>query len=162
MSMNAMQQLGSILRSEFNVSSQLAQILEAEREALKSADIAAINQLTSQKQPLILQLEQLGRQREAVLRAVGFPVDQAGLDAFIANQIPDEAVKLKQLLNELKKVARQCRDYNQVNGGIVNVNRQYLVRALSILRGRDPAAAGYGPGGEYTNQVVRQPLIGRV
>ena len=63
---------------------------------------------------------------------------------------------------KLKVLARACQDHNQINGGIVNVNRQYLHRAMSILRGRDMEVASYGPGGEYTSQVVRQPLIGRV
>ena len=68
-----------------------------------------------------------------------------------------------QLIATLKQVAAACQEHNQINGGIVNVNRQYLHRAMSILRGRDELeVTAYGPGGEYTNQIVRQPLIGRV
>ena len=63
---------------------------------------------------------------------------------------------------KLKTIAFECQEQNQLNGGIVNVNRQYLHKAMSILRGRDMEVTAYGPGGEYTNQIVRQPLIGRV
>lgn len=162
MSMNAMQQLSSILQSELNLSSQLSQLLQQEREALKNADLGQIQLLTQQKQPHIVQLEQLGRQREQLLKAAGFPGGKAGLEAFIANHAEPESQHLNSLLTKLRHVARSCRDNNQINGGIVNVNRQYLVRAISILRGRDPETSAYGPGGEYTSQVVRQPLIGRV
>jgi flagella synthesis protein FlgN len=162
MSMNPMQQLSSILQSELNISSQLSQLLKQERTALKAADLNLIHQLTQQKQPFIVQLEQLGRQREQLLKSAGFSSGKSGLEAFIANLPQAEADKLNPLLSKLRTVARSCRDDNQINGGIVNVNRQYLVRALSILRGRDPETGAYGPGGEYTSQVVRQPLIGRV
>jgi len=162
MSMTAVQQLSSILQSELNTSSQLAQLLKVERQALKNVDISQINDITKQKQPLVIQLEQLGRQREMLLKNNGFPADKSGIEAFIANQDVAEAAKLSQLLKQLGVQARLCHDGNQVNGGIVNVNRQYLVRAMSVLRGRDPETAAYGPGGEYTSQVVRQPLIGRV
>ncbi len=162
MSMNALQQLSSILQSELNHSVQLAQLLKQEREALKAADLAQISVLTQQKQPHVVQLEQLGRQREHLLKAAGFPGGKSGLEAFIANHPENEARPVMQLLEQLREAARICRDSNQINGGIVNVNRQHLVRALSILRGRDPETGAYGPGGEYTSQVVRQPLIGRV
>ncbi|OUR89489.1 flagellar biosynthesis protein FlgN, partial [Methylophaga sp. 42_8_T64] len=33
---------------------------------------------------------------------------------------------------------------------------------ISIFRGSDGSATSYGPGGEYSSQVVRQPLLGRV
>ncbi len=162
MSMNAMQQLSSILQSELNHSSQLAQLLQQEREALKAADLDKIHLLTQQKHPHVVQLEQLGRQRDQLLKAAGFPGGKSGLEAFIANHPSQEAEPVLQLLASLREAAKACRDHNQINGGIVNVNRQYLVRALSILRGRDPETGAYGPGGEYTSQVVRQPLIGRV
>ncbi|HHA19729.1 MAG TPA: flagellar protein FlgN, partial [Methylophaga sp.] len=85
-----------------------------------------------------------------------------GLEAFIANQNDVVAQQLQSLLKQLRETAYACRDNNQINGGIVNVNRQYLHRAMSVLRGRDMNITSYGPGGEYTSQVVRQPLIGRV
>lgn len=162
MSMSALQQLSSILLSELNQSKQLQTLLSKEREALKVTDIDAIQLITQQKQPLLIQLEQLGRQRDYLLKTAGFSAGKAGLDAFIANHAEAEVSKLTQVLTELREVARSCRESNQVNGGILNVNRQYLGRALSILRGRDPEIGAYGPGGEYTSQVVRQPLIGRV
>jgi flagella synthesis protein FlgN len=160
--MNAMQQLSSILQSELHLSTQLSQLLQQEREALRNADLNLIQQLIQQKQPHVVQLEQLGRQREQLVKAAGFPGGKAGLEAFIANHSEAEAQHLSSLLAKLRKVAQSCREFNQINGGIVNVNRQYLGRAISILRGRDPETSSYGPGGEYTSQVVRQPLIGRV
>lgn len=162
MSMNALQQLSAILQAELNHSSKLALILTQERDALSAADLNQIQYLTQQKQPHVVQLEQLARQREQLLKAAGFPAGKSGLEAFIANHSEQEASPVLQQLQKLREVAKVCRDTNQINGGIVNVNRQHLVRALTILRGRDPETGAYGPGGEYTSQVVRQPLIGRV
>lgn len=162
MSMTAAQQLHSTLQAELQLAQQLAVILETERNALTQSDSAALDQCVRAKQPLIKQLEQLGRQRDLILKTAGFPAGKQGIEAFVANQSDNQARALASLLDQLKVQAKRCRDHNQINGGIVNVNRQYLQRAVSILRGRDPESSAYGPGGEYTSAVVRQPLIGRV
>jgi flagella synthesis protein FlgN len=162
MSMNAIQQLSTILQSEISNSTALASLLKQERDALKISDVDKVSEITKLKQPYLLKLEQLARQREQLLSAVGFPAGKSGLEAFIANQEEADATRMSMQVSRLREVAKTCREFNQINGGIINVNRQYLVRALSILRGRDPETGAYGPGGEYTSQVVRQPLIGRV
>lgn len=162
MSMTPAQQIRSTLQAELQLAQQLATILETERNALTQSDGAELDQCIRAKQPLIKQLEQLGRQRDLILKTAGFPSGKQGIQAFIVNQTDMEATALNKLLSQLKLEAARCREHNQINGGIVNVNRQYLQRALNILRGRDPEISAYGPGGEYTNSVVRQPLIGRV
>jgi flagella synthesis protein FlgN len=129
---------------------------------LTNSDVDAMAKVTAQKQPFVVQLEQLGRQREAILQAEGFSAGKDGLAAFIANQTEQHSRILNSMVDGLKVIAKACREHNQVNGGIANVNRQYLQQAMNILRGRDVAPSAYGPGGEYTNQVVRQPLLGRV
>ncbi|EMR13744.1 hypothetical protein MPL1_03483 [Methylophaga lonarensis MPL] len=162
MTIQAAQQLLSLLKSELQAAKQLNAMLLEEREALTNSNTAVIDEVSRKKQPLLVQLEQSGRQRNQLLKNVGFPPGKSGLEAFIDNQDASVARQLTQLTGELKQLARSCHEHNQINGGIVNVNRQYLQRAMSILRGREPDSDAYGPGGEYTSQVVRQPLIGRV
>jgi len=162
MATTSSKKLQSILLAEQHVSAQLLEFIMAERKALIESDAEVMNSMTEKKQPLVIQLEQLGRQRDGVLQAEGFTADKEGLAAFIANQIPQDSAALNRVLDKLKGTAHQCRDNNQVNGGIVNVNRQHLQRAISIFRGSDGSATSYGPGGEYSSQVVRQPLLGRV
>ncbi len=160
--MSLFQQLYSVLRAEQTVASQLLEILTTERLALIEAESNTIADMNSQKQPLLAQLEQLARQRESILQSDGFSPGKEGLEAFIANQPTREAAQLEAVMKQLRVAAQACRDNNQINGGIVNVNRQYLHKAMSVLRGQETSVASYGPGGEYTNQIVRQPLIGRV
>lgn len=154
--------LFSVLQAEHRVVSQLLELLMGEREALRKSESDTITAMTAKKQPLTVQLEQLGRQREAILQSQGFSSGKDGLEAFIANQEPEQQAVLNNVLEQLRKTAKACRDNNQINGGIANVNRQYLHRAMSVLRGRDSNITSYGPGGEYTSSVVRQPLLGRV
>lgn len=162
MATTSSKQLHSILQAEQHISAQLLEIMKAERTALIEADTDVINSMSDKKQPLVLQLEQLGRQREAVLQVEGFTPDKDGLSAYIDNQSAQDAAALNAILNQVKNTARACRENNQINGGIVNVNRQHIQRAMNIFRGRDANPSSYGPGGEYTSQVVRQPLLGRV
>lgn len=162
MAMTAEQQLFTTLQSELKIARALDDCLQEERASLTESNVEAIDEMTRKKQPLVVQLEQLGRQRESLLKSTGFPVGKPGLEAFVANLPAAQAEVFNELMQQLREVARRCRMDNQINGGIVNVNRQYMLRALSVLRGRDQQPESYGPGGEYTNQVVRQPLIGRV
>lgn len=162
MTMTSLQQLHNILQAEQTTASKLLEMLKNERGALTKSDVDAMTELTAKKQPLVVTLERLGRQREAVLQAEGFSAGKDGLAAFIANQTEQHARILNNMVDSLKVTARACREHNQVNGGIVNVNRQFLQQAMNILRGRDMTPSAYGPGGEYTSQVVRQPLLGRV
>ncbi len=162
MAMTPLQQLSSILQAEKDTSAQLLALLQSERDGLTASDSAIMDEMSAQKQPLIVRLEQLGRQREQLLKMEGFSAGKEGLEAFIANQVTAQASVLNKLVNSLKTTAQACREHNQINGSIVNINRQYLQKAMSILRGRDINASSYGPGGEYSNQIVQQPLLGRV
>mgnify|MGYP000308832559 CR=1 FL=1 len=162
MTMTSFQQLHSILLAEQETASQLLVLLTGERDALTESNADVMNQMSAKKQPLIVSLEQLGRQREAVLQTAGFSSGKEGLEAFIENQTEQDSHSLNIILKSLRLAAKACHDNNQINGSIVNVNRQYLQKAMSILRGRDVNPNSYGPGGEYTSQVVRQPLLGRV
>lgn len=162
MAMTSSHSLLSVLQAEHRVASQLLDILLSERDALRKSESDTITEMSAKKQPLAVQLEQLGRQREAILHSEGFSSDKDGLEAFIANQDITQQTQLNTILEQLRSVGANCRDNNQINGGIVNVNRQYLHRAMSVLRGRDVTITSYGPGGEYTSSVVRQPLLGRV
>lgn len=162
MAMTSLQQLRSVLLAERDTASALLVILKNERQSLTESNAEVMNTMTVEKQPLVVKLEQLGRQREAILQAEGFSSGKEGIEAFIENQTVADATELNSILTSLKRAAQACRENNQINGGIVNVNRQYLQKAMSILRGRDVNATAYGPGGEYTSQVVRQPLLGRV
>jgi flagella synthesis protein FlgN len=160
--MTSFQQLRSVLLAEQNTASALLVLLKSECVPLTRSNTEFITKAAAEKQPLLVKLEQLARQREAVLRTEGFSSDKDGMEAFIENQTAVEAKELNSILKSLKLAAKACRENNQINGSIVNVNRQYLQKAMSILRGRDANSTAYGPGGEYTNQVVRQPLLGRV
>lgn len=162
MTMTSLQKLHNILQSEQTTALKLLEMLKFERSALTKSDVDEVMDLTAKKQPLVVSLEQLGREREAVLQIEGFSAGKDGLAAFIANQTEQHSRILSDMVNALKVTAKACREHNQVNGGIVNVNRQYLQQAMNILRGRDMTPSAYGPGGEYTSQVVRQPLLGRV
>lgn len=162
MAMTSFQQLRSVLIAERDTVSALLVLLRSERAPLTRSNTEFMTKVATDKQPLLVKLEQLARQREAVLRTEGFSSDKDGMEAFIENQTTVEAKELNSIVKALKLAATACRENNQVNGSIVNVNRQYLQKAMSILRGRDVNSTAYGPGGEYTNQVVRQPLLGRV
>jgi flagella synthesis protein FlgN len=162
MSISVVEQITAILQAELKLTTQLAELLKFERAALKKSNHQILSEITEKKQPLAMQLEQLGRQRQSVLKSSGFPAGKAGLDAFITNQNEENRVKLSQTVLQLREKAKLCRDSNHVNGGVINVNRQHLTKALAVLRGRDLDTSAYGPGGEYTSQVVRQPLLGRV
>ena len=84
--MSSFQQLYSVLQAEHRAAKELLTILKKERAALVESDADVITTLTASKQPLIVQLEQLSRQREAIIQAEGFSSGKGRLEVFIDNQ----------------------------------------------------------------------------
>lgn len=120
---------------------ELSGVLENEREALLSGDVAGIDQAGSRKYALMQQLEQLDAERV-----------QLGLAA------PDVALALDDRWQALLKTLRACRDKNQHNGQVVGQRLGSVRRALAILTGQDADSGVYGRSGALQNRSRSQTL----
>lgn len=89
---------------------------------------------------------------EAVARAAR--LEQQRRDFLAANPGPPAAPE-NRLLNELKKLAAECRQQNDANGVLIRGQRRRIEGSLNVLRGGSAAPDTYGRDGE--TRPVRGP-----
>jgi len=82
---------------------------------------------------------------EAVARAAR--LEQERRDHLEANP-GNQPAPVKQLLNELKRLAAECRQQNEANGLLIRGQRRRVEGSLNVLRGGSAAPDTYGRDGE--------------
>ena len=98
----------------------LIELLENEQEALKNREFDAIRECTGRKEFLLVKLEQLDLQRITM---------EQDTDTFTLSDVRQHfKAKISALL-------KKCNDLNSVNGGIVEISRQFNQRMLESLLG---------------------------
>ncbi len=150
------QSLQDILVQEAQCSERLLTCLQAERRALSQRDMDALQQTTEEKLQLSQQLEQLEQQRENLVARLGFSNNRDSLEQCF-NSLPQRD-SLKQSWQQVLDNIEACRDGNLTNGGILEVGRQHVEQALSILRGQSGGPALYSPSGNTEADLGRREL----
>lgn len=112
--------------------------LDEELGALKSRSADGLLTASNAKAEAVARAARLEQQRREYF------------DAHPERPSPAEA----RLLNELKKLAAECRKQNDANGLLLRGQRRRVEGALNVLRGGHAAADTYGRDGE------KQPLRG--
>ncbi|HZX71405.1 MAG TPA: flagellar protein FlgN [Rhodanobacter sp.] len=133
--------LASVLVDLQQATDQLLVVLEAERAALDSASVEALDQAGTQKQALMQQLEQLDAERQLLCREQ--PARQAALE-----------MEWQHVMQSL----RQCRTLNLRNGRAVNQRLTHVRQALAILTGHTGDSELYGRSGELHASLRSQVL----
>lgn len=112
-------QTHQLLKEQQQALTRLLALLKLECDALCEKNSEAIVVHAAQKQQLIDQVETLFQQYSAQNNPALSPQEgQAG-----------------KLWQEVKTLAEQCRQQNQVNGNIIISGNQFARRALTLLRG---------------------------
>lgn len=119
--------------------------LLTERDNLLARDPDAIQESAREKLALFEALEQLERQRQTLLAAAGYGPDGDAMDHMLQWQ-PNGSRCRARWATAVDKLA-QCRDANQVNGGILELGRRQAEQALAVLRGQTAQPRLYGAGG---------------
>jgi len=117
----------SLLKNIQQHSQQLFECLRLEKQALETNQLDTLAEISSQKQVLLDQLDQLDKQRAAISCEKNF-------NTFIINS------KDKILINQWKqthKVITDCQQQNEINGRLINKRSQVNQDILSILSGRN-------------------------
>jgi len=125
-------------------SQQLSDCLKLEKLALDNNQLENLNEISSQKQSLLKQLEQLDKQRTASSPDKNF-------NEFIANS--NNQTLIHQWQTTLESIA-SCQQQNEINGRLLNKRSQINQDILSILTGRSQQAdETYNAQGSQTNKA---------
>ena len=138
--------LENILAASLEKLQQLLQLLRIETEALKNNNIDELENITQEKVVLTEQIEKIEKQR------IDF-INQKSLDPDKPNQWL-KSKKLISLWQEMKNIATDSRKQNQVNGLVINGNRNRIKTQIEILNTSSLPAAdvAYSSSGESIQQ----------
>jgi len=150
-----MESLEALLERERNATARLLEILREEHQALARRDMAELDHTVRKKLQQIAELEALGRNRDAALKAGGLVAGREGIESRLRRQPNSRAEN--RLWEELQNLLTDCQRQNHINGGMVEISRRYVQRALSLLQGRPLEQETYGPTGA-SGYAIRSSL----
>lgn len=129
--------LTMLMREELAAVEQLRRLLQREYEALKSRDLAGLEQIVTEKQVCVDSLRKLIADRLDYLRERGIVAEARELAAHVETLPAPERLETNKLWVELEQATKQVRAQNEVNGSVIAASRNHIDRMLAILRGRD-------------------------
>lgn len=135
------QNLDQSLQQDMAATQELALILKKERTALEERNYEAFQKFIAAKSPLIGQLEEHHKRRQALLTSAGIADESAALELAKREQAP----VAKRWL-ELAEQWQECQRLNEINDRIAQRTRLVVGQILGLLRGQN----GQAP--LYTNQ----------
>jgi flagella synthesis protein FlgN len=150
------QSLQTVLTQEVQCTASLLGCLNAERTALATRDMPALEQTIGEKLQYTGALEQLEQQREQLVAELGFGPGAEELRRCFKSLA--QADTLYQLWQEVLTNLESCRNGNLTNGGILEAGRQHVEQALLILRGQSGAPSLYNPSGDRPTNLGQREL----
>lgn len=119
-------------------------LLKQEQAALVDANVDVLQHISEDKQKQSDQLNDLARQRIALLQGAGFSTDRAGVQAWLAQQSPAVRDDWQKLLD----TAEAAQHLNQTNGTLIQTHLEFNQRALIALMQAANVANVYGEDGQ--------------
>lgn len=148
--------LDQLLRAGIHCATGLQEILTDERAALESQDTEALNQAATSKQQFLSKLEELEAARREICNVTGFSSDAGAMEEIVKWCDTDSLIL--GYWNHFIDLARECSELNTRNGAIINVRRQQIAGALSIVRGESRNNETYGRNGRDSNKSAKRVL----
>lgn len=120
-------------------------LLEQEQEVLTNGGTDDLPAIAERKEKLAAELNDLSRQRNALLVSLGFPPDRAGMESWtVANPGQKETIAG---WNQTLSLAARAKNLNLRNGQLIELRMKYNAQALEILMRKENNLDLYGPDG---------------
>jgi len=130
---------------------QLLEKLLSEHDILIAADADSLEKVVEEKQALLKQLESGMTNITQSISEHGFAADFSGINTLL-QQLP-ENTPLHRQWDKLQNLAQQCKQKNEVNGGIVSLKQRHIRQAIDILKGAPPRKNTYDKQGTIDNYL---------
>lgn len=129
-----------LLQQEADTLDQINTMLTEEAEVIKKNNIDRLDEITSSKHQLLDQLGILDKQRQLYMD------DETLLnnDQFVSN--------VNEINSVIQKKLDQCRQLNEVNGGMIEVRQQFNTRILNVIHGEETSETTYSANGTSNDQ----------
>lgn len=148
--------LGRLLRTGVHCAIGLKEILNDERTALELQDTDALNETAVNKQLFLSRLEELEAERREICQASGFSAEPEAMEKLV--EWCDTELLIHGYWDHFVDLAKECSDLNINNGAIINLRRQQIIGALSVIRGERQDSETYSRNGRDTSTSVKRVL----
>lgn len=144
-------ELRDVVATEAATIARFVELLATEQTALTQGNTDDLTRIAAEKEPLVDNLQRLGRRRSDLLAALNLPSDRSGMAAWAAGN-PDASSAWEETL----ALAARARDLNRLNGELIQMRLQYNSRVLEILQRNTAALDLYGPDGKTSGPGGRR------
>ncbi|MEG4314282.1 flagellar protein FlgN [Pseudomonas sp. FIP_A4] len=144
------------LNGDIDIAHQLLELAEQEFEALSDRDLAKLEGILSQTQPLLALLGQHGGLRSQWLSEQGLSSDRAGLQQLAAKSAL--GTRILEQADSLETALSACRAANERNGRLIRANRAAVGSMLEILQGSNATPDLYDNRGGTAKTTQQRPL----
>ncbi len=139
-----------LILNTLQLTRQLYQELVQEAELLKaSPQVELIDNITTNKKQLVVQLEQFNLQCGQILATEKLPNNQDGIKEYFqraeAAELP--TTETKNTWSQIQLICSECRTLNEQNGAGIELLAYHAKRSLDILKGKTRGLNTYGPDG---------------
>lgn len=124
-----------LFNDDIGTAERLLELIDNEFQALSERDLPRLQALLTDKQPLLIQLDQHGRTRSQLLRSLQLSADRVGLLALAAQSSQGEL--LLERGDQLNNLLERCQNANLRNGRLIRSSQASAHSMLNILRGND-------------------------
>lgn len=129
------------------VTSKLLELLQQERTALETRKYDSFQQIISQKQQMLTQLELHASMRQQLLQQAGYTDETA-----VLTKLDTQAPIVAKAWRKLGEQWGQCKELNEINERIAQRTRLVVGQTLDLLRGQNTQAKLYTKKGDALNQ----------
>lgn len=153
----------SLLEQEEAIYSEMASLLDKEREALLAMALDRLGELTSRKETLALRIKAMDESRRLLARrlgaAFGLDPEQITLVALCRLAPPEIAMRLSRIGIRLKETVKLCQTTNDFNARAAHRGMELVSGSIEYLIAQaDPAGKVYqAPGARGYAAAGRRP-----
>lgn len=149
-------QLLSLLEAETTSMQKLLGILKREYDALLSADIAALEQITAEKNAAIAAQSQATLERQNATTAASYSGTDLGLEQLI--DTCENREQLREYFSNLMLLARSCQTENRNNGRLIIQKQRRAKGALDVIRQSEDNTPTYSLQGKASDSLETRSL----
>jgi flagella synthesis protein FlgN len=153
--MASIDDLKDFLLQDIRQLQDLADTLRSEKTCLSTADLSALETLTTEKNRLLSEIRERAKQKIHTLVAMGYKPDSGEPSRFILSA---GLIELHTLWKQADISLRECLELNQNNGRVISHLQKRLSRLADIFRGASGQQKLYGAKGQQTSVSSRTIL----
>jgi len=133
----------ALLEKQLMLTERLNVLLKREYDVLQLRNSDSLEELASEKQPIVLDIDTLNQHWLALLELEGAKLDVNGIFAFLGKYDERKSTNILPLWEDIMLAAKECQRLNTINGATITLKNQATQQIMTILRGHMPGDSLY-------------------